>query len=65
MQVLEGHGHKVAYPILENELIEFIKREEKGTIMTSIIIKKAKSLSETIDIRGMKFSCGWAEQFKK
>ncbi|CAG8701689.1 20388_t:CDS:2 [Dentiscutata erythropus] len=44
---------KVVYPILEKELIEFVKkrREEKGTVITSIIIKKAKSLSETIDIR--------------
>lgn len=53
MRVLEGCSHKMAYPILKNELIEFVKRrrEEKGTVTISMIIKKAKSLSETMDIR--------------
>ncbi|CAG8747027.1 3070_t:CDS:2, partial [Dentiscutata erythropus] len=54
VRVLEGHSMKAAYSILEKELLEFIKkrREEKGTVTTSIIIKEAKHFSETMNISG-------------
>ncbi|CAG8799531.1 21531_t:CDS:1, partial [Gigaspora rosea] len=46
VRVLEGRGRKAAQPTLEKELLEYIKkrREEKGVVTTSLIIKKAKAL---------------------
>ncbi|CAG8499227.1 16495_t:CDS:2 [Gigaspora rosea] len=47
VRTLEGRRCKVTYPILEKKLLEFIKkkREEKGVVTTSMIIKKAKELA--------------------
>ena len=44
--------------MLEEELLEYIKRsqEKKGTVMTSMIIKKAKNLGKDQDLKGIKFS---------
>ncbi|CAG8764427.1 3170_t:CDS:2, partial [Gigaspora rosea] len=46
VRVLEGCGRKAAQPTLEKELLEYIKkrREEKGVVTISLIIKKAKAL---------------------
>src|SRR5271155_3834512 len=67
IRVLNGRGRKAALPMLEKELLEYIKRrrEEKGTVTTSMIIKKAKDLGKDQDLKGIKFSRGWAERFKQ
>ncbi|CAG8715024.1 1484_t:CDS:2 [Dentiscutata erythropus] len=58
VRVLEGRGRKVTYPILEKELLKFIKkrREERGAVTTSMIIKKAKELGKVLDAKDLKFS---------
>lgn len=67
VRVLAGRGRKVTHPILEKELLEYVKkrREEKGTLTTAMIIKEGKGLGEAMDVRDMKFSRGWAERFKQ
>ncbi|CAG8627368.1 9882_t:CDS:1, partial [Ambispora leptoticha] len=67
VRVLSGRSRKAAYPLLEDELLEYIKkkREEKCTVTTSMIIKKAKDLGTSLGLSDIKFSRGWAETFKQ
>ena len=67
IQILNDCGQKAVLPMLEKELLEYIKRrrEEKGTVTTSMIIKKAKDLGKDQDLKGIKFSRGWTERFKQ
>lgn len=66
VRVLEGRGRKAMYPMLEEELIKFIKnmREEGNAITTFIIEKKAKELGKSLASDNFKASHGWIERFK-
>ncbi|CAG8723030.1 22032_t:CDS:2 [Dentiscutata erythropus] len=66
-KIKNSKGLNIEQPTLEKELLEYIKKrkEEKGVVTTSMIIKKAKSLGKVMNITDTKFSHSWAECFKQ
>ena len=67
VRALPGRGSKAKYPTVEKELLDYVKkkREERMSVTTSMIRRKAKELGETLNIQGAKFSSGWVERFMR
>ena len=66
VRALKGRGRKAKYPVLEVELLDYIKkrREKKQAITTFMIRNKAKELGQTFGHKDAQFSHGWVERFE-
>ncbi|CAG8690448.1 25980_t:CDS:1, partial [Gigaspora rosea] len=56
----------VQYPELENALLEWVLQNQERVILSdAILIEKAKTFAQMLEIPDLKFSQGWLYKFKK
>ncbi|CAG8484745.1 9885_t:CDS:2 [Dentiscutata erythropus] len=67
VHALSGRGRKAKYPELEEKLLAYVqnKQQEKNTVTTSMIERKAKEFGKNLNLEDTKFSRSWVEHFKK